>query len=170
MKNKKALYILIPATLLIWVLIILRIANYTAEEPDDGPVVSASFDTGQGSTQPDTFSIVADYRDPFLGRMARAYNPPPATNTTSNPKQNTNRKTTTQKPQKEVIRWPAITYKGMIRNQETKKEVYVLEIQNVSYLMNPGKEEQGVMLVKAFSDSVQVGYKKEKKFIVKDAL
>lgn len=99
----------------------------------------------------DTFSIVANYRDPFLGKM------------TLTPSENDKPKIPVKKIEKPVepVRWPSVVYHGMIKNQKTNKELYLVTINNQDNMMKPGDVFSDVELKKVYKDSILVIYKKE---------
>ena len=160
MKNKKMLYILIPGTLIVWGLIIFKIINNM--HPDADPVLRQNIAiTQQDETVSDTFSINPIYRDPFLGKMIQ-----PRSSESGDPV--VKRQTV---PVVAVVKaptpWPAIVYTGTIKNQKSNKEMVLLEINGEGHMMKVGETITGVFLFKAFRDSVEVQFSKEKKIIHK---
>lgn len=156
MKNKKVLFILIPATLTVWGIIIYKIvANM---HPDDNIVFSKPLSiVNNGEVTVDSFSINPTYRDPFLGKVQNQpvvleqqpiHKTPSPTIKVSTP-------------------WPALAYHGIIKNTKLKKEMVLLEINGQEHMMKLGESVDGVLLSKAFKDSVEVQFAKEKKIIHK---
>src|ERR1051325_867816 len=157
MRNKKALYVLLPVVILIWGIIIYKF--YKAFNSDE-EIQQNNFSFSSLSpvkTTVDTFSILADYRDPFLGKIA-------ATPSSSDKPKN---QTKVEKSKPEPIVWPAIIYKGMIKNQKTGKQLYLVTINNQDNMMKPGDVFAEVELKKTFKDSIIVLYRKETKTIKK---
>ncbi len=157
MKQKKLIYVLLPLMILIWGLVIYRIFGFIDgnDSPDIQPVHLP--DTGDETVKlPDSFTIKADYRDPFLKNVN--YTPPP---------KKTKTPVKVKKPKKPAVNWSFVQYKGRITNQNSGKTIAVLEINKKRYLVAKGDSAAGVTLLKIFPDSVQVGYRQEKGFIKK---
>lgn len=157
MKNKKMLYILIPGTLLVWGLIIYKI--FLGAHSDEGTIFApVTVSKVNEDVISDTFSISPMYRDPFLGRVQGGHsdNSKPLI-----PK-------TPVMPVVDVPKvWPNIVYGGIIKNQNLKKELLLVEINGQSHAMKVGETIDGVLISKAFRDSVEVQFSKEKKIIRK---
>lgn len=158
MKNKKMLYILIPGTLIVWGMIIYKIVMNV--NSGDNPVVSKGVAmVANDEALSDTFSINPTYRDPFLGKVQHV--------SISND-EGVKSKVVTPTPVVAVnTPWPNIVYIGIIKNQKLKKEMVMMEINGQSYSMKVGETVGNVILSKAFPDSVEVQFLKEKKFIHK---
>ena len=158
LKNKKALYVLVPLVLIIWGVIGYRIwvgmnsdnPDYFVEQVNTEPVVEM--------LEPDTFSIIADYRDPFLGRIR---SPKPKTGEIKK------RPIQVKKKSEPPLRWPSITYGGMIKNQKTNKLVAMVKINGKDNLMAVGNIMAEVRLVKVYPDSIKVALGKVAKIVVK---
>jgi len=153
MKSKKAVYILLPIVLILWVIIFYRI--FTSRNSEPGIVLTnnnLSENYVPQQIETDTFNIVASYRDPFLGKTV-----------TKNPsitKSQIKRKPVKNKPVKS-IRWPSITYGGMIKNQKSNKLVAIVKINGQDNLIMEGKEFSGVKIQKVFPDSIRIIYQGE---------
>jgi hypothetical protein len=155
MKNKKMLYILIPATLVVWGLIIYKIMSGLDKDENKAakPQLSAAV---TNETVSDTFSINPTYRDPFLGKTIK-----PVTVSTSPVKQVA---VPVVRPQ---LQWPAIVYSGTIANKNLKKEMVLIQINGQEYMMRQGEKVNDVELFKIYKDSIEVHFSKEKKIIHK---
>ena len=104
----------------------------------------------------DTFSISANYRDPFLGRMISV-------------NANSIQKNETPKVEKVIqqIKWPTIIYNGMIKNQKSKKELALVQIGGKDNIMKAGETAEGIKIQKIYKDSIEVVFEKEKKAVRK---
>lgn len=107
----------------------------------------------------DTFSLLANYVDPFLeGRMERtemrSANP---TLVTQTPASNT----------KTIATWPSIQYMGKIRASAKEEYTAFLKVNGKDFLMEKGEENEQIKLLRVFSDSIYVSMGKEKKTIYK---
>lgn len=159
MKNKKATYILIPLVALVWAMIFYRI--FSAVKPADNELMQTNalaMDSTVSNTLPDTFSIHANYRDPFLGTMISSERPV---------LRNTSLPTTPVKTTVIIKSWPVITYGGMIKNQKSNKQLALLQINGESKMMKVGDMEDEVELVKIYKDSIEVMFQKGKRMVRK---
>lgn len=91
----------------------------------------------------DTFSIKADYRDPFLGTMHVK-------------KKRTKKKIAKTSPK---IQFPSIAYTGLIADQQNKQHIFFVTINNTQYLMQSKSEKDGVTLVSGTKSGIKVRYK-----------
>jgi hypothetical protein len=161
MKNKKLLYILLPAVILIWGMIIYRVLNGSKSEmPATGDVLKNN--TSVIGVSDDSFSLSAAYPDPFRAEpvkhsvLAAGSSVPlkqPAKEKKTLPPVNAS--------------WPQVTYNGVIKNQQSKKELAMVQVNGQSSFMKAGDVTNDVQLLKIFRDSIQVQYGKEKKIVHK---
>lgn len=160
MKNKKLVYVLLPLVVLIWGIIVYRI--FTSINPDSPNVTgrqsSLVTDTLQKNV-PDTFTIVANYRDPFLGALPVAPSKPGFSVTKPVAK--------APEPPKETIPvlWPSLSYSGMVRNKDSKKQMALIQINNSMHSMQINETVAGVQLLGIYPDSIIVVFNKQKKTI-----
>lgn len=143
MKNKKLTYILLPAVVLIWVLIILRVVNYKGS--DDGfqlssPVAKAT----KAEIKTDTFSLLLNYPDPFLKHVSST----PLKTRTRNPK-NSNKKNSTP---------PDITYYGLVQNKKVSSGQVNVKINGKYFIMSIGETINEVKLRRIYQDSICITY------------
>jgi len=112
----------------------------------------------------DSFSIVADYRDPFLGNMKFQTLAKPIEKKEEIPPKTI--------PFHEVLKkdkdiWPAIVYGGVIKNQSSNKEIALIKINNGEKLMVVGDIAEEVELLSVYKDSIGVIYGGEQKYVKK---
>ena len=108
----------------------------------------------------DTFSIVANYRDPFLGKKLKTYN--------RKNRKNGLIKTTRVKTLKSIEKpWPIITYKGMIKNNNSNRRVGILKVGAKEHLVKEGDVIEGVKIITVEKQLVKVLFQKESKTITK---
>lgn len=152
MKNKKNIYFLVPAILIIWGLIGYRI--YKAINPPPTEVIAINAVDGFKPKKVKTvksYDINADYRDPFLGILA------------SNKKVKRKATTTVAKP-KEQIAFPTIVYKGIISPKTSRKSaVYLVQINGQQNLLKLRNTSQEVTLISGNDKEIVLEYKKERK-------
>ena len=161
MKNKKLIYLLLPVVIAIWGIIFYRIFNTTGgDENNVVKEINAGTDKGQ-SSYTDTFSISANYRDPFMGKLAVGNNDQPKATTSMQ------KKAVEPKPQPAPTPWPALAYSGMIKNQRSSIQLAMLQVNGQSYNIKSGETVEGVQVMKIYRDSVEVIFQKEKRTIRK---
>ena|SRR6218665_585574 len=165
MKNRKLVYVLLPATLAVWILIGVRIYK-TLHPAADAEQLAVRPTTAKpaGPTLSDTFLIANNYRDPF-GKVTavapdRHYS---AAATAPAVKK-------AAPPATSVIKaesWPAVSYSGMIRNQQSNKQLALVSINGNLHSMKQGDITDHVQLGKIWKDSIEVVWNKERKFVRK---
>ena len=157
MKNKRIIILLLVLAAGVWGTVIYRIFK-TVQRQDYVQAQIPETKSDVLSSLSDTFSIVADYRDPFLGKRIINQIEKGTTNSVVKPK---------SVPVATVTKWPAISYSGIIRNKTNPKELALVRIDQKDFLMKAGDVMQGIELSKIFRDSIVVLYQKEKKVIIR---
>ncbi|KAF2518529.1 hypothetical protein E0W68_09410 [Flavobacterium salilacus subsp. salilacus] len=154
MKNKKAIYILLPLVLLIWAMVIYQFFSFSGS--DAVAVNNNKAYTIKPINIPvkDTFTINVNYRDPFLGKMYL-----PNNNKTSISKK------TKPKPAEPII-MPHIIYKGIVSDNQNEKKVFMVIIKGQTFLMKEKDTEQEVTLKNGNREYIEVVYKGQKNKIV----
>lgn len=159
-KNKKLLYILVPAVLGIWGAIGFSIFSHMRK-----PVSADYFDHNINEKSVtdsvgETYQLLANYRDPFkTGRYSNLSDGQKSK--PQKPNLNNNR----MNPYQNRIIWPDIKFLGMISNN--KKWVALVRVNNSNLLMSEGDEKMKVRLIKLYTDSVIFGFESEQKTILK---
>jgi hypothetical protein len=161
MKNKKMTYLLLIVVLGIWGIIFYKI--YMSIKSSDKLTVrdySMLNKNDSNLYKIDTFSIVNNYRDPFItSKMATYEN-----------KSKVGHHMVAQKPivsQNAQIKWPTIAYNGMIKSKKSSQQLVLVKINGTSDFMTKGSSFSGVQLLRVYKDSIEVGYSGEKKSIRK---
>jgi len=153
------LYILLPLVLFIWGVVFYKI--YNSINSSNKIVNYTTTGTNMNDTNVykiDTFSISNNYRDPFLskvvlaGKNFRTTNKPIPIKST---------------PIKIDIKWPSITYNGVIKNKRSSGKLALVKINGESNLMTMGGALSGVEILDIYSDSIRVNYKGELKVVKK---
>ena len=108
------------------------------------------------NTKPDTFSILANYRDPFLGKPIEERKPESASKKMPKPVEI-----------KVALPWPKITYGGVIKNQKSSKQLYLVQVNGNDNIIKEGDVVEEVQITKAWKDSIQVVFEKEKRVFKK---
>ena len=141
-KNTKT-YLLLGAVLFIWGAVGYRI--YKGISPSE---LSLNAETEQVNFKPkefeqkDTFSILANYRDPFLGTMAKK-NPPVVRSKKQAP------------PVPEIM----ITYTGSVLGKNSSNSVFFVNIEGVQQLLKLKQTVNGVTLVSGTEKEIKVRHK-----------
>jgi hypothetical protein len=154
MKNKKNIYILVPAVLIIWGIIGYKILS--AINPDEEEIVTnntISQFVPKEIKEVEKFTIQANYRDPFLGKLYTK-------NITKKPKNNLKKDT------KPPVVFPHVTYNGMIAPKEPNRPtLFLITINGKQQFMSFGKQIEDVKLLKGNDKEIIVSFKSLKKTI-----
>lgn len=157
MKNKKINYILLPAVVLVWGYVIYQI--FHSGQSNDNLITTGEIIQMPTENQKfDTFNIVADYRDPFLGKTI---DPNPVVKTAVK---------AAAKPQTppQQVEWPKIAYGGMIKNKKDDKQLAIVQVDGKENILKQGEEMSGIRLIKIYKDSIEIAFAKEKKVVSKN--
>ncbi len=172
MKNKKLLYILLPAVLVIWGGIFYRIYDAVSGKDDTKDTPTTAVQKPAPSQLADTTQLLANYRDPFLdgvvGLSDRSYGvigvrtsavvPVPVVMVTPPP---------TPIVVTPPVPWPAIQYKGMIQNANSASKIALLQMNGKSYMVSEKQAVQEVQITTIHKDSVGVRFRSEEKYFRK---
>ena len=149
MKNKKLIFILLPAAVLIWTLVILQAVKRMNGPGETSLKTNFTIDSSQIKNVTDNYRLLADYSDPFL-KSADQQGSPIKTITP------VILKFSKEVDNRSVISWPEINYGGVILNKNNNQQVYLLKINTKQYLLHQGESADKVELIKAYRDSVKV--------------
>lgn len=150
---------MLPIVLLVWGIVFYQLYLYFFSTPTY-VTKKAEMVVNVDEIKKDTFSIVANYRDPFLGENIRLTQP----KTSSNKKQKTQKKI---QPKPIDKPWPSIEYKGMIKNNNSEKRVGIVSINSKEYLVKEGEILNEVKFMVISKELIQVSFQKEQKTISK---
>jgi hypothetical protein len=160
MKKKKTLYMMLPLVVLVWGFVVYQLFGSFFSAPSyakEEVIQIASVD----EIKKDTFLIVADYRDPFLGKKAKSRKLHSAiNNAVSIPKGNS------KKVKSEKV-WPIIAYKGMIKNNNSNKRVGILSVEGKEHLIKETDIVSEITILSINKREVSVRFQKETKTITK---
>lgn len=159
MKNKKVIWILIPAVLGLWGLIFFRVSKAVN---NDEPKLFVKQERSKVQTikkEVENYELTLDYDDPFLkGRrpIVRKARPKPTSPKKTKP---VVKKTVKKLP----LIWPKIEYMGTIGSEKGNKSMVILNVNGESWFMAPKEEKEELKLLKTYQDSIIVEYKKKEK-------
>jgi hypothetical protein len=167
MKNKKVTYGLLIAAVIIWGLIAWKIISHVrGDKTEEMSFFQASVNNDSDTTNIH-FTLLADYRDPFLSGRKRSRpvtTAPPAEKKVNPARRTANSRTISRKAR---VRWPSIQYGGVIKNKNSNARTALVKINNKDYLMSEGITIEEIKLLKIYEDSVQLNYKEETKTYTK---
>lgn len=159
-KDKKTIYIMLPVVLLVWAFVFYQLYGYFFSEPHylvNETTVKVAYD----KIKDDSFTIVADYRDPFLGSRAAERN-----NHESSSNMNTIPKSKVATNHDKNI-WPIINYKGMIKNNNSNKRIGIIVINGSEHLVKKGSIINEIAIVEIDKTQIKVRFQNENKIISK---
>jgi type II secretory pathway component PulC len=161
MKNKKMIVVLLPLVVLIWALVLYKVLGFQTDAEPAIQLVQNRSQLQEEAPKKTRFTIVADYRDPFLGSIHRPVKPKPkATKTTVIKKE--------KLPKPPPVQWPNIEFGGLIRNQQSQQEVAIITVNEEEALLSINDKLGGIQLKKIFNnDSILVGMNDHQKVIRK---
>ena len=171
LKNKKAIYILIPLNIFIWCY--LGYSIYSGLKEDDLPEISNNRSTIKLDELKDSvaYKLSLNYKDPFLreGEKSKVYssNGSGNTNTNYNPSPKnipvkTPSVTAIVKPQNEI------KYLGLVKNNTTGNSTALLSINGKSYLVKKGDLVDGINVKNISNESIELKEGKKSLVIKKD--
>jgi hypothetical protein len=100
------------------------------------------------------FKITNVERDPFLGTLTKKRSFKPKMPTKTNLKPEANR--------------PIINYLGLIKQQQSSNQIYIVKINNLQHLLKKGQEIEGVKLLKGDENKITINFNSKNETIVID--
>lgn len=164
MDRKKAIWILGPAVLLIWGLIIYKVVSSLSGPSQDNvsvqaaPVAPRTVDT--------VHPLLLNYPDPFLRKEAPRPAPSAAPSVKAAPVKNPPQRKKEEKKEVQRAR-PVLRYHGRVENTASKDERHLVLVNGQSHIVTLGQEVDGVALKRVYADSVEFLWEKERIFIRK---
>lgn len=149
---------MLPVAIFVWGLIAYKIMAGLKAEGDNPSFTTDTTNYFMSTLDADTFSLILAYKDPFLGKNLYQH---------QEPSESYNEYNLQYKKQEEsikqpaVLKWPAISYLGLILNKKNGNYVSLLKIENKEHILLEGQEAKGIKVLKAYPDSVIVQFQKE---------
>ncbi|WKN45341.1 hypothetical protein [Tunicatimonas pelagia] len=163
MKDKRLVYILLPAVAVIWIVIGYRIYQAVKGEEPLMPSRTAPLLTTEEMVI-DTYTLQLNYADPFLKRQpVRSQGEPASASSTPILIANT-----TKSDVSAGVNWGRITYLGMIENSHTQQKVAIIALDGVRKLVKIQDRISPFLVEKIYKDSVLVRSGKDIQYIVKE--
>ncbi len=169
MKNKKLMYVLLPAVVVVWGLILFRLMDALNEPETDG-IPPAPAATKQATfAMPGPVVLHPDYRDPFLGNTPAIDPAGNAAPRFSRPVRVTAMVPTPANtpPAPVAVVWPAVQYVGLIHNGTSQARVALLRINGKSHMTGQGSQADGITVKAIARDSVGLLFGGELKYVRK---
>ncbi|MBL4669091.1 MAG: hypothetical protein HRT73_08110 [Flavobacteriales bacterium] len=161
MKKKNTLYIMVPIVVLVWGFVLFQLFGSFFSSPNYAKETIEKI-VNIDEIKKDTFSIIANYRDPFLGKKVRNKG---RGNSRSNTSANSRKRIPTQiKAEKP---WPIVVYNGMIKNNNSDRRVGIVKVGGKEYLVKEKDVVAEVTILSINKNEVNVRFQKESKTITK---
>jgi hypothetical protein len=163
MKSKRTTYLLMAVVAGIWGLIGWKVWKGLQGDDDFSLPAERVVQSKKKNQLSDSFELIANYRDPFLGKTsvsAPAVSTPAVRTTPTE-------KTTINKPEPPVNTWPEIRYGGFVKKSGQENGAGFLIINGSSEIVTRGQTIQNITIVQLWRDSVQVMRGKERRIIKK---
>ena len=151
---------MLPIIILVWGFVFYQLFSYFFSSPTYATEkVETKIDIDE--IKKDTFSIVANYRDPFLGKKVSVSKP------TTPYKTNRSKQKKRIKALKNSVlqNWPVIQYKGMIKNKNSEKRVGIVNMAGKEQLVKEGDVLNEVKFLSIGKTQIKVSFNKEQKII-----
>ncbi|MBS1624346.1 MAG: hypothetical protein JST83_10025 [Bacteroidetes bacterium] len=167
MKNKKAVIAMLAVTGLVWSMIAYRIISAISSQnsvaiPDSYAPISSM----PAAMKVDTFSLLGDYRDPFLTTtMQRPLAISFSVSGGSRPAATPAVHVTPKPAPSATSSFPSVAYLGRVQNNDARRKVAILMIGSTIRNMAEGETYQEITLVKVAGDSILISHQREKKMI-----
>lgn len=178
MKNKRLLYLLLPAVLVIWGLIFQRI--WVAAQGNDGQEpapTAATISLAESVVSQRPPQLLLNYADPFKASSPAASprdRPPVASspNDFERPLRPATLNLPVAPPPVATVPvvWPQLKYLGFINNPRVDRRIALLAIDEKEAMVKAGENRQGVLVTKIFRDSVQLVFQGNKKTIKRNTI
>lgn len=151
MKKKRQIYVLLALVAVIWGVLGFRIvSSIKPAQPEKTQDLLAYKFTPGITHQRDTFSIAANYRDPFLGTLPKGKKP---------------KKTKLIASNKDPIPERNIVYSGMLKDKNSGAKIFFVHIDGQQQLMAINDVYEKVKLVSGNAKKIKVRYNNRSKVI-----
>lgn len=162
LKNKKAVYILIPLNLLIWGFFVYRF--YTAYADSDMPLSATTSQVIKLENLKDStaYQLKLDYKDPFLKDVKRESNL--NSNGSGHYTDQQPKKTAPPKPQVNIPpkQLPEVKYLGLIKNTSSGQTTALVSVNGQSKLIKQNESVDGIVFKSFNKDSLVAKWGKER--------
>lgn len=172
MKSKRLQYILFPIVGFIWAYTFYKYFIYTPEQESAAPISlpAAPVEFASSTAEVDSFVLLQEYRDPFLGKVRRAQITPDRMPETQPKAPNPNpapRKPAKPKEEPKPTDWSFLKFSGIVQQSGTDKKIGLLQVNGKMHRVEPGKMYGNVTVLALYADSVRVQFKEEEQTVVR---
>lgn len=150
MKSKKSLAILIPALLLVWGIIGVKIIKQLHPSQEDAGLPVVQTKPNREKPMVKNYSLINNYPDPFLKEIK-----------SPQIKEEPNKRSMQLNSKQKGQIWPQIQYKGCIKSKHS--QTALIELNTSKVLLQQNEEKYGLTLLFVHNDSITVQYNGEKK-------
>lgn len=164
MKNKKLTYILLPAVIVVWILVIVNlIKGFKKPDIDSDDIVMPRYINKSDSVET-VYRLNLKYSDPFLKDRIAVTKPTSSVSIEKkiNSRVNTRLSERNRRPKRVV--WPEIIYFGLV---ESEKVMGLIQVNGKKHIAESGDEIAEITVSKVYPDSVFMEYEKELKTFIK---
>lgn len=165
MKNKRSIYILLPAVALVWGIIIYKIFQAVDDKSVVNPLeVSQLQATENEMVKADTYQLALNYRDPFLGRTYAAPKKAPVKSSAAIPDS-----AATDNP--ESVRaelFGMARFQGMIENPGQSLKVGLLILHDRQQIVKPGDSFGDIQVVEIAENGMRVRFRGREFYLPKN--
>jgi hypothetical protein len=161
MKSKVTSWILLPVVLGIWGTIGWKVYVSMRGDESNGPVIVKEELVQQKRNDRDSFVLLLNYRDPFLGKTD--LHEAKKDRTVSNQPM----KAEVKKTDLALKQWPAIRYSGLVKRTSDQKSVGFLNVDGRSEFVQTGMILGEIRIGKIWKDSVEVYWEKDRRVVRK---
>ena len=158
-QSKKTTYLLLVCVAGLWGLIFYRLfqsAEVPIEKILDAPLQKVIYFKAIDHSN-DSLRLKFDYRDPFMIAVPKF-----AQETLPKKVSDVLPQLTASMPK---VNWAEVRYNGFIENKKTSQKLIIISLNGKELMMAEGETMKGLKLIKYTSDSVQVKYQNETKYI-----
>ncbi|TJY37397.1 hypothetical protein [Pontimicrobium aquaticum] len=150
MNNKLKTYVLLIIVIGVWGLIGFKVwSNFNPDIPEaKAKNLNVSF-SPKANVKIDSFSIQETKRDPFLGTITKKLE----------------KKANTKIKKSVPFNWIPISYQGIITNQGSKQQIFIININGQQLLFKKGQTINEVSLIQGNAKQITVRYKNRQKRI-----
>ena len=150
MKNKKNIYFLLPAVIIVWGLLVYKIiGGLNSSVQQTQSIESVRHFTPASLEQAETFTIKADYRDPFLGTFEKK-------------KRKVTKHKNTPIEKKPNVPFPAIAYKGIVSPKGKNEKVFLIIVNGQQHLFKRSTVFNEVKLLSGNAHEITLRFQKQK--------
>ena len=149
MKKNTKTYVLLGVVALIWGAIGYRVFSSVSSDPELNTASNSVDFNPQPVKEKELFTIVADYRDPFLGIIPKKA------------KKKVKRSAPKTPPPPDII----VNYTGFVSDKDTKENIFFVTINGQQHIMSIGNEIDKVKLVSGNATAIKIRSNKKTRTI-----